>query len=328
MAEVQTGSFDVNFMGTEASTMFLEPVFFDTENTNEFRIMGNVPNKKKMGFVQALEKIVRRYSGCGFNPVGSLDIYDREIEVFKQRAELELCWDEFEDTVFEELFKPGVDISNLQGTQLEQWLLLRVRQAIRLDNQRLAYFGNRASVDPAYDSVDGFWTVYYPALVAADLIPRTDTGSGGAIVAGDAIDMLKAVTEQADNRLKAMPNNMKRINVTGDVWEAYRSDLEDLGGGDAGRTMLINGQEVLTFRGIPVIPMWRWDQILSTDLGVDLPHYIEYAATGNKVMATDVTDPSAQIRAWFDDKDEKLYVKARWKMGVDYVHNSLISVGY
>lgn len=328
MAFVETGQFDVNFVGTEASTMFLEPVFFDEDNLNEFRIMGNVPNKKKMGFVQSLEKIVRRYSGCGFNPVGSLDIYDREIEVFKQKAEVELCWDEFEDTVFEELFRPGVDISNLQGTQLEQWLLLRVRQAIRLDNQRLAYFGNRSSVNPAYDTVDGFWTVYYPELVSDDLIPRADTGSGADISAGEAIDMLKAVTEQADNRLKAMPNNMKRINVSGRVWEAYRSDLEDLGGGDAGRSMLINGQEVLVFRGIPVMPMWRWDQILETDLGVTKPNYIEYAATGNKVMATDVQDPAAQIRAWFEDKEEKLYVKARWKMGVDYVHNSLISVGY
>ena len=141
--------------------MFLEPVFFDTDNTNEFRMMGNVSNKKKMGFIQAMENIVRRYSGCGFNPIGSLDIYDREIEVFHLKADVELCWDEFEDTVFEEFLKPGVDISNLQGTQLEQFLVLRVRQAIRLDNQRLAYFGNRASVDPNYDSVNGFWMFYY-----------------------------------------------------------------------------------------------------------------------------------------------------------------------
>ena len=318
----------MSFRGTEASTLFLEPVFFDDDTTGEFRVMGNVPNKKKMGFIQSLEKIVRRYSGCGFNPVGSLDIYEREIEVFKQKVDLELCWDEFEDTVFEEFLKPGVDIANLMGTQIEQWLLLRVRQAIKLDNQRLAYFGNRASVNPAYDSVNGFWSVYYPDLVANDLIPRTDTGSGADITAGEAIDMLKAVTEQADDRLKAMPNDMKRINVSGRVWEAYRSDLEDLGGGDAGRTMFIDGEQNLYFRGILVNPMWRWDTILATDLGITKPNYIEYVATGNKVIATDVLDPSTQIRTWFDDKDEKLYIKARYKMGVDYVHNSLISVGY
>ncbi len=327
MAIVETGSFDVNFRGREASTMFLEPVFFDTDNTNEFRMMGNVSNKKKMGFIQAMENIVRRYSGCGFNPIGSLDIYDREIEVFHLKADVELCWDEFEDTVFEEFLKPGVDISNLQGTQLEQFLVLRVRQAIRLDNQRLAYFGNRASIDPNYDSVNGFWTVYYPNLVAEQLIPRTNTGSGNAILAGEATAMLKAVVDQADIRLKSMPASMKRINVTGSVWEAYRNDLENSGGGDAGRSMLINGEEVLYFRGMVVNPMWRWDEI-ATALGTPLPNYIEYVALANKVMATDVADPSAQIRVWFDDKDEKLYLKSRWKMGVDYVHNSLISVGY
>ena len=120
---------------------------------------------------------------------------------------------------------------------------------------------------------------------------------------------------------------MKRINVTGSVWEAYRNDLENSGGGDAGRSMLINGEEVLYFRGIVVNPMWRWDEI-ATELGTTLPNYIEYVALANKIMATDVADPSTSIRVWFDDKDEKLYIKARWKMGVDYVHNSLISVGY
>lgn len=328
MALVETGQFDVSFRGREASTIFLEPVFFDDDTRSEFRVMGNVSNKKKMGFVQDMDKIVRRYTGCGFNPVGSMDIYEREIEVYKHKVHAELCWDEFEDTVFEELFKPGVDMSNLQGTQIEEWLLLRIRQSIRRDNQRLAYFGNRSSTNPAYDTINGFWTVHYPALVADQLIPRTNTGSGTAIANGEAIAMLKAVTDQASNQLKALPTNLKSIRVSGTVWEGYRNDLENSGGGDAGRSMLINGEERLFFRGIEVKPMWRWNEILEADFSISNAHYIEYAAIGNKVMATDVNDPAAEIRAWFDDKDDKLYIKAAWKMGLDYVHPSLVSVGY
>ena len=96
-----------------------------------------------------------------------------------------ISWDEFEDTVFEELLKTGTRLPDVSGTLIENLLLTRTQQAIRQDINRLSYFGNQASNDPNYDSLDGFWTVYYPELVTNDLIPRTDTGSGSALAAGD-----------------------------------------------------------------------------------------------------------------------------------------------
>ena len=59
--------------------------------------------KKKMAFVTELEQIVRSYDGCGFVPVGNMDIYQRTIEVRDLRADFSQCWDEYRDTVFEEL---------------------------------------------------------------------------------------------------------------------------------------------------------------------------------------------------------------------------------
>ncbi len=73
-----------------AFKIFLEPVFFDDDLRGQFRILGNVANKKKMVFVQQLENIVRKYSGCGFNPVGSVSIYDRTIDVEKMKKIIDL----------------------------------------------------------------------------------------------------------------------------------------------------------------------------------------------------------------------------------------------
>ena len=328
MPIVEKSQFDVSFVGREASQMFVEPVYFDDDMRREFRIIGNVPNRKKIGFIRPLEDLVRKYTTCGFNPRGSLSVYEREIEVDKMGVALEICWDEFEDTVFEEFLRSGTDLPNLLGTQIGNILLDKVRQGIRRDTQRLVYFGDKSSVDPSFDATDGFWTVHYPALVAATLIPRTNTGSGLDIAAGQATDMLKAVTEQADTVLKAMPTSEKVLNVTGRVWEAYRADIEDGGGGDYGLLQLINGNTNLYFRGILVNPMWRWDTILANDLSVTKPNYIEYTTADNKVIATDVQSPENSLRSWYDDKDEKVYVKARWKMGSTYIHPSLISVGY
>jgi len=287
---VELGELDVRFVGTEANKLFLEPVFFDADTLAEFRVMGNVVNKKKIGFVRPLENIIRKYTGCGFNPVGSLSIYERDIEVNKMRVDLELCWDEFEDTVFEELLRAGTNIANVIDTQIGDILLNRAILGIKRDIPRLLYFSNKASVDPNYDTIDGFWTVYYPGLVTQGLIPRTNTGSGTAMANGDGIAMLRAVYDQAPLPLKGLPNAEKVFNVTGSVWMQYQEDIENGGGGDYGLLQLINGVEQFTFRGVPVVPQFRWDDI-ATGLGTTKPHYVEYTTPQNKVLATDVLSP-------------------------------------
>jgi hypothetical protein len=327
MASVEISQLDVSFRGTEANNIFLEPVFFDDDLRGQFRVLGNVANKKKMVFVQQLENIVRKYSGCGFNPVGSVDIYQRTIDVEKMKVDLEMCWDEFEDTVFEELLKTGTRLPDISGTLIENILLTRVQQAIRNDITRLSYFGDQSSNNPNFDSLDGFWTVYYPQLVADDLVPRANTGSGTNLASGDGFAILRDVYDQAPLQLKGLPANQKVFNVTQSVYSQLREDIENGGGGDYGLLQLINGVEQFTFRGVTVIPQFRWDDI-ATSLGTTKPHYVEYTTPQNKVLATDVLSPETALELWYDQKDEKVYIKARFKMGVNYIHPSLISLGY
>lgn len=327
MATTELGQFAVSYRGDLANEILLEPVFFDSELRSSFRIMPNVTNRRKMQFVEKLENVVRKYTGCGFTPIGNMSVYDREIEVQRMKIDMKICWDEFKDTVFEELLNQGTRLPDLTGTQIEAILIGRIQQALRLDLERLAFFGNTASNDPNYDSVDGLWTVYYPELVAEALSPRTNTGSGSDLTAGDGIDILRAVYDQAPNELKALPANQKVFNVTHSVYNQYLVDIEEGGGADYGLLTMINGVQTLQFRGIPVMPYHRWDGIL-TALGTTKPHYVEYTTPLNRVLATDITDPGTDLSIWYDQKDEEVYMKGRWKMGVNYVHHSLVSLGY
>lgn len=335
MPTTSLGDFEVNFTGESANRIFLDPVFMDDDMLGQYRLMTNVVSKRRMGFVEKLEKIVRKYSGCGFTPVGNLRVYDRTVEVEKMKIDLEMCMDEFQDTVFEETLRTGTRISDLTGTLMANILIQRVQEGLKLDIDRIYHFGNTASADPNYEQMDGLWTVHYPALVADNLIPRKDTGSGSLLTAGNGITVIRDVVDNAPNELKGLPRSMKVINVTGYVYQRYIQDLEDGSNttyaGDAGFTTLVNGVEVATFRGIPVVPRWRWDDILENDLSVTIPNYVEYTTPMNKVLATDtgLTGITAtEIESWYDRKDEKVYVKGRWKMGGNYVHPKLISVGY
>lgn len=325
---VEMSMLSVNFRGTEASEIFLEPVFMDDDIRTQFRRLGNVNNKKKLAFVTELEQIVRSYDGCGFVPVGNMDIYQRTIEVKDLRADFAQCWDEYKDTVYEELLNLGVRRPDITQTMIEAVIRQRVITAVKKDVIRLSHFGDESSVNPAYNSLNGFWTVIYPALTTGTpLVPRTNTGSGSVIADGDGIEMMRDVYEQAPLQLKAIEVGQKFFNVTGSVYDAMVRDYENAGGGDAGFGLLRDGQRALFFRGIPVYARREWD-IYATALGTTLPNYIEYTTPFNKVLATDVESPENQFKSWFNEETEFYNTKTRFKMGVDYIHHSLISLGY
>ncbi len=328
MPQVDIRQIDVTFRGEEASTMFIEPIYMDDDLRSQFRIIPNVVSKKKLAFAQELEKIVRSYSGCGFAPVNGLRVYDRWIEVDRAKADVVMCWEEFRDTIYEELLKTGTSIGDLTGTQLFQIAETLVRNAVKKDNLRLAFFGNKADTDPAYDCVDGFWTVIVPAFVTANQCPYFNSGSGAALSAGDGIEHLRTVYDNQDIRLAALPEMMKKFWVSGTVYRQYLVDLEDGGGADGGWQMLQNGTKALMFRGIEVKPQWSWNEIMSSEFASDDSHLIMLTAPQNLAMATDVNDPESQFRIWYDEEDEQVKIKARWKHGFQVVHPSLLSVAY
>lgn len=319
---------DVSYNGDLADTMFYEPVFMDEDMTNNFRIMPNVVTEKKMQFIGRMEKIVRKYSGCGFRPVGNLDIYKRKVRVSKHKVNVKQCFDEFIDTVLEEQLNRGLSIKNLSGTVMQEILTGKVREGIALDTQRLYEFGDESSSDPAYDAMNGMFTVHYPKMRTDGLLAYTDSGSGSALNAGDAMDLLRQVYNNQPLALKGLPNAMKSLRVSGTVYERYIEDIEDGGGGDFGLMATINGIQTPMFRGLQVIPRWRWNEIYAADFGETNKHIVELSATKNKVIATDLVNAQNELRVWYSEDDEELKVKGHWKMGGDYIHHSLFSVAY
>ena len=318
----------ISYVGIEADMIFFEPVFKDMLELGFFRIMPNVVNKKKMQFVGQMEKIVQKKTGCGFKPYGNVSIYDRTIEVDEITIMLEECYDEFKDTVLQEKLQKGNLKFDLSPTEIMQILIEKVRDAAMLDYIRLFWFGDKASTDAAYNVTDGVWTVHIPELVAANLIPYINTNSGAPLAPGHALTYLQQVYDEAPLALKGLPTGDKIIFVSGSVWENYRNTLETNGGGDAGRQMLIDGNMELFFRGVRVVPNWKWDEYTTNDLNDPDKHMILYTTPQNLVVATDLTSDLNSIKVFTDDLEEKTYIKVNAKLGTNYVHPSLFSVGY
>lgn len=318
----------VSYVGTEANQLFFDPIFLPNGSFTNFRVIPNVVSKKKLQYIKKLEKIVQKNTGCGFTPVGKFGMYDRTIEVDEIKVNIEQCIDEFKDTVLEEKLKKGTLRDDLVGTEIGNLILESVRTGITLDYHRLFWFGDKGSLDPTYNITDGIWTKHIPELVNLNLTPFVAAGSGAPLAPGAATTLLLNVYENQSLALNGLPDSMKRYYVSKSVWDGYRSDLENSGGGDAGRQMLIDGVQVLTFRGIQLVQNQLWDEYTTNDLGMVDQHQVMLSIPDNLVFATDLMSSLTQVMMMYDPFEEVTKVKVKAKFGTNYVHPSLFSVAF
>jgi len=317
----------VSYKGINSTMIFFQPLFKDVIGLNAFKLMSNVRNKQKMGFVNKLEGIVQKKTGCGFTPNGKLGVYEREISVSPAKINLEICNDEFKNTLWEEKTKSGNLQYDLSGTEIMDILLQQAREGAAADILKLFWYGDKASTDINLNIADGIWQVHIPALVAQNLVPYVNTNAGTPLAAGDATDFLQEVYDNAPLALKGLPLSMKYFMVSGSVYDWYVKDLQ-AANVYVGVSMTVNGVADVRFNGIPVIPNYLWDVTDTNDLGAPDTHRILYTTPENLVFATDMTSDLNSFMVFTDDLTEKTYVKANFDLGTNYVHESLFSVGY
>ncbi|MGL4640994.1 MAG: hypothetical protein ACRCVX_14865 [Shewanella sp.] len=318
--------FTVNLVGTEANTLFMEPVYQGADIKETFRVMPMVSRKKSLAYMGVLEDFLRKYTGCGFNPVGKTNVYEREISTELLAGDVEQCWDEFRDTIYETLLQDGVSIADITPTILFAAIESRVRQGVKKDLRKIAFMGDVQSTNPTLQTADGLWTLL-KRDAATNAFPRLDTSSGTALSAGDGIDVLRQIEDRAPLALKGISPGERQWEVSGSVYMQYVKDIENGGGGDFGLMATINGISMPTFRGTPVKANWDWDQTLAS-IGQTNQHLVYFGVRGNLILAGNLGQSDAQFKMWYNEEDEKVKIKTRFSAGFNYVHPSLMSVGY
>ena len=104
------------------------------------------------------------------------------------------------------------------------------------------------------------------------------------------------------------------------------TSLENLGNAE-GFSQLVDGSMKLYFRGVEVIPMYTWDVATAQRLITDNVR-IAYVAKQNLAVGTDTNDMEGEMKMFYDDLTEKVYVRAYFKLGLQFLHDSLVQIGY
>ena len=348
------------YQGTYASGILLEPMFHSDDIMRNYTIYPNVKFKQNITMAPSLSSITTVNAGCtsvSDTCTNSFSVTQKVLMVENVAVKQEQCWDEFKSEVIVESYRNGVNMPDLTGTQLAQVIIDRVRNGIQSDMVRNMWAGDNAApvvaIDCTYASMgDGLWVT----LSAGGAINGTQmnevTGTLGAaateyvtvgatLPAADAILILEGVYNTASAALQAVPASEKRIFCTPNIYNAWYSALTQVasaGSVDYGHSEAQVGKQRLYFRGVELVPMYEWDTALTALAGATFPALFTaagaaidatsgciYTAKANLFIGTDVTNPDNELKMFYDEVSENMYIRAGFTMGFQYGWNSLVN---
>ena len=315
MANVANKGTFATYGGANLNQIFYEPVFRSDDLMRNYRVIPNVKHKMNVYTSAALTKIVEKYAGCSSSSGSTqFNIENKTITAGRMRVALEQCTDEFFGTYIEEMYKNGVDVMNLEGTQLADAIVNRAVKGIGQDVVRLAWGDDTAltggSAVAGYGNMDGWMK-----LMGADstvLAARIEkAGNETAPTAGESLGLLRDMYDQAPANLQQVPSGEKKFFVTPKIFNAYLANLE----GSSADLAIVNqtdGLRRVLFRGVELVPMYEWDTILADTNptifekgGSNFTNGACYCAVENLVIGSDVTDPEGSFKVFYDDLEEK-----------------------
>ena len=331
MANVALNSIAATYGGANLNEIFYEPVFRSDDLMRNYRVIPNVKHKMNVYTSAALTKIVDPYTNCSSTSGSTqFNVDDKVITAGRCRVALEQCTQEFFGTYIEEMYRNGVDVMNLEGTQLADAIVNRAVKGISSDVVRLAWGGDGTTA--AYTAFDGWMK-----LMGADatvLAARTEyDGTAAAPTAADAIGLLRTMYDTAPANLQQVPASDKKMFVTPKIFNAYLANLEG-SSADLAIVNTVEGYTRVSFRGVQVVPMYEWDTILAdtnpaimTKGGTHHTNGACYCAVENLIIGSDVTDPEGSFKVFYDDLEEKMFFRGYFKLGVQFLYSSLVQWG-
>jgi hypothetical protein len=329
MANVANKGTFATYSGANLNEIFYEPVFRSDDIMRNYRVLPNVKHKMNVFTSAALTKITQKYTACSATSGSTqFNIDEKTITAGRMRVALEQCTDEFFGTYIEEMYRNGVDVMNLEGTQLADAIVDRAVKGIAQDVVRLAWGGDSSTSN--YDQMSGWMKLMGDDATVEGAKRAVTATSSAAPTAAEALTAIRRAYDEAPAALQQVPANEKKIFITPVLYNAYLQNLEGTSA-DLAITNQQDGLLVVKFRGVELVPMYEWDTILADtnpamfDIsGTDYTQGLCYCAVDNLIIGSDVTDPEGSFKVFYDDLEEKMFFRGYFKLGVQFLYASLV----
>tara|TARA_R100000781_G_scaffold114974_2_gene88202 strand:- start:1670 stop:2683 length:1014 start_codon:yes stop_codon:yes gene_type:complete len=323
------GSSFATYSGANLNQLFFEPVFKSDEIMRNYRVIPNVKHKMNVYTSASLKKIVQAYTTCSSSSTSdSFNIEQKTITAGRMRVALEQCSNEFHGTYIEELYKNGVDVRNLEGTMVADAILNRTVSGIGSDVVRLAWGGDGSTSD--YDQMTGWMKLMGDDTTVETAKRAVTAADSDNPTSAEAIATIRKAFDNAPAALQQVPAGDKKLFVTPKIYNAYLANLEGTSA-DLAYQAQVSGAPRVAFRGVEVVPMYEWDTILADTnpamFTISATNYTQgvcYCAVENLAIGSDVNDPESSFKIFYDDLEEKMFVRGYFKLGVQFMFPSLV----
>lgn len=178
----------------------------------------------------------------------------------------------------------------------------------------VATTANTAAQDLGPDEAQGYMKTMFNSAPKElkSLLPPTATTFEGPDKGVQNTDMINVAT--------------LRFYCTNSWIENYLDTLET-DGTEQARTMMIDGVERLTYRGVPLIPMGI-DAYLNADFISPYPHRCILSTPENLVLVMNGQAEGSATEMWFNKDENKNRQRTQFEMGANYFLPELMVVAY
>lgn len=322
------GTSGLTYGGKETMDVLIKPSFQDPSLSSIFRIMTDIKSTEKMYLLNPVSYLTREYESCGLPTAATgVSITQKTLTTVPVQIYTNECADVFTNTIFETWKKSGADVNDLTGTEAAKIIEKITMDAAVRDAYRIASLGDTTGSDVRYTMLDGMWRLIFDN-VEDYCIDRVEYLPDGTLSAGNALTYLTNLYNNCDNILAAVPENDKHFLVTTQLYNNLMASYESTSSTETQFKNLTNGQRVLQFRGIDVIPQRGWTTYINADFSNANPHRIVYTKKDNWVLGVEKESDMTTFRNWYSMDDDIYKTLLRYRMGVQFVHCDLTAVSY
>lgn len=310
--------------------MVMDEIITSPELNLIHTIFPNIKIDKEVGFIGAGGLVGKARQGCDPTPqawnIGSRMLKwtpaDWEILIYD-------CYLDLKSTAAVYSLKTGTKQPDFTSTDYINIVVEVLSIAMKEMIWRMVWFGDTDAADITgggvltdgtdedyFNLFDGLWKQMTVQVTANAAQKVTIAENAGATYAAQALPTtsiltyLKNMVYKAPLELRQMEGKM--IVCTQSFYDAYEQSLQ----GTALETMYANltdGQRVLKFNGIPLIPVPAWDRNIATyyDNGTTLykPHRAVLTTKAVLGIGVDSTSELSELDIWYDKKSRNVIME-------------------
>ncbi|HET6224659.1 MAG TPA: hypothetical protein VFF27_00175 [Bacteroidia bacterium] len=323
------GTSGLTYGGKETMDVLIKPSFQDPKLSTIFRVMTDIQSTQKLYLLNPTSYLTQTYSSCGLPTASTgVNITQKVLTTSPLQVYTNECADVFTSTIFETWKKSGADMNDLSGTEAAKIIEKITMDAVVRDAYRIACFGNTSLSDTRYTMLNGMWKLIFDN-VESYCIDRVEYLPDGTLAAGNALTYLTNLYNNCDNELAAVPEGDKHFLVTTQLYNNLIASYESAAGyTELQFRNLTNGQKLVQFRGIDVVPQRAWTTYINSDFSNSNPHRIVYTTKDNWVLGVEKESDMTTFRNWYSMDDDLYKTLLRYRMGVQFVHCGLTAVSY